>query len=97
MKVILLPLAQKDLQEIKKYLSQKSPQASKNVAGKIKKSLQLLREQPYIGHATENEHIFEWHIPQTPYTLPYRIMGDYVQILHVFHQSQQKPEQWSLH
>lgn len=46
MKIILLPLAQKDLQEIKKYLSQKSPQASKNVAGKIKKALQLLRERP---------------------------------------------------
>ena len=76
MKVILLPLAQEDLQEIKNYLSKKSSQTSKNIAAKIKKSLQLLSEQPYIGHTTENENILEWHIPKTRtmgYSLNYGI------------------------
>ena len=49
MRVLLLSYAKDDLQEIKAYLDQKSPQASKKVAVRIKASLRLLSEQPYLG------------------------------------------------
>jgi len=36
----------------------------------------------------------EWHIPNLTYTLPYRVMGDDIEILRVFHHSQEKPSRW---
>ncbi|MDC9728979.1 MAG: type II toxin-antitoxin system RelE/ParE family toxin [Methyloprofundus sp.] len=50
MRVLLLPFAREDLKEIKAYLDARSPQASKNVAARIKASLKLLSEQPYLGN-----------------------------------------------
>jgi plasmid stabilization system protein ParE len=97
MKVLLLSYAREDLKEIKAYLDGKSPQASKQVALRIKASLRLLSEQPYLGTIKEDEDILEWHIPGLPYTIPYRIVNHEIQILRVFHESQNKPSKWESH
>jgi len=94
MKVVLLPFAKEDLQEIRQYISKENPTASKKVAEKIKKSLSLLSEQPHIGHITDDDEILEWHIPKLPYTLPYRIINNEIQILRVFHEAQNRPYKW---
>ena len=96
MKIVLLVSAKEDLKEIKQYISKENPLASKMVAQKIKKSLSLLSEQPYIGHITDDDEILEWHIPRLPYTLPYRIVNDEIQILRVFHENQNKPSKWEI-
>ena len=94
MRVLLLPFAKNDLKEIKSYPDERSPQASKNVAVRIKAALLLLSEQPYLGNTKEDEDILEWHIPGFPYSLPYRIVNNKIQILRVFHESQNKPSKW---
>jgi plasmid stabilization system protein ParE len=66
------------------------------VAVKIKKSLLLLSEQPHMGHPTDDDEVLEWHIPGLPYTLPYRIVGNQIQILRVFHEAQNKPNKWEV-
>lgn len=94
MKVVLSPSAREDLKEIRQYIFKESPQGAKTVAEKIKKSLMLLGEQPHIGHVTDDDEVLEWHISGSPYTLPYRIVNNEVQILRVFHGSQSKPSKW---
>lgn len=94
MKVILLPFAKNDLEEIRSYLKKESPQAAKIVGGKIRKSLLLLSENPYIGTIKDDENILEWHIPGIPYSLPYRIINNQIQVLRVFHEAQNKPSKW---
>jgi len=96
MKVVLLPFAKNDLQEIRRYISKESPQSAKMVAVKIKKSLLLLSEHPHMGHPTDDDEVLEWHIPGLPYTLPYRIVGNQIQILRVFHEAQNKPNKWEV-
>jgi hypothetical protein len=64
------------------------------VAKKIKDTLMLLSEQPYIWHIIDDDEVLEWHIPGLPYTLPYRIINNELQILRVFHESQNKPSKW---
>lgn len=94
MEIVLLPFAKNDLEEIRKYLEKESPQATKIVGQKIKKSLLLLSENPYLGVVKNDEDILEWHIPGIPYTLPYRILNNQIQILRVFHEAQNKPSSW---
>lgn len=94
MKIVLLVSAKEDLNEIKQYISRKSPKASKMVAEKVKMSLLLLGEQPYLGHVADDDEVLEWHIPGLPYTMPYRIINNEIQILRVFHGTQNKPSKW---
>ncbi len=96
MKVVLLALAKEDLKEIRQYIAKENPTASKMVAKKIKDTLNLLSEQPYIGHIGDDDEFLEWHIPGLSYTLPYRIINNELQILRVFHESQDKPSKWEI-
>jgi plasmid stabilization system protein ParE len=57
----------------------------------------LLTEQPHIGHPTDDEEVLEWHIPGLPYSLPYRIIDNQIQVLRVFHEAQHRPESWFDH
>ncbi|GFO72673.1 toxin ParE1/3/4 [Bathymodiolus japonicus methanotrophic gill symbiont] len=97
MKVILLPYAIADLNEIKDYIARENPAAAKKVAQRIKKSLQLLSKNPYLSTVKVEQDILEWHIPSLPYTLPYQIVNNEIQILRVFHESQNKPAKWENH
>ena len=94
MKFVLLPSAKDDLAEIRQYLQQESPAAVRIVSTRIKQALLLLTEQPYIGHPTDDAEVLEWHIPGLPYSIPYRIIENQVQILRVFHNAQRRPETW---
>ena len=94
MKFVLLPSAKDDLAEIRQYLQQESPAAVRIVSTRIKQALLLLTEQPYIGHPTDDAEVLEWHIPGLPYSIPYRVMENQVQILRVFHNAQRRPETW---
>jgi plasmid stabilization system protein ParE len=97
MKFVLLPSAREDLVEIRQYIQQQSPAAARSVAARIKQSLLLLTEQPHIGHPTDDEEVLEWHIPGLPYSLPYRIIDNQIQVLRVFHEAQHRPESWFDH
>jgi plasmid stabilization system protein ParE len=97
MKFVLLPSAREDLVEIRQYIQQQSPAAARSVAARIKQSLLLLTEQPDIGHPTDDEEVLEWHIPGLPYSLPYRIIDNQIQVLRVFHEAQHRPESWFDH
>ncbi|MCK9635503.1 MAG: type II toxin-antitoxin system RelE/ParE family toxin [Methylobacter tundripaludum] len=94
MRFVLLPSAKEDLKEIRQYIAKENPSASKMVSERIKKSLLMLIEQPLIGHVTDDEDVLEWHIPGLPYTLPYRIVNNEIQILRVFHEAQNRPGKW---
>jgi toxin ParE1/3/4 len=94
MKFVLPPSAKDDLAEIRQYLQQESPAAVRIVSTRIKQALLLLTEQPYIGHPTDDAEVLEWHIPGLPYSIPYRIIENQVQILRVFHNAQRRPETW---
>jgi len=94
MRVILLPLAIEDLQQLRNYIAQFNPEAAKDVADKIKKSLNMLSEQPHMGHPAEDDDVLEWHIPTTNYSLPYQVVDNTVQILRVFDERQNRPGSW---
>ncbi len=95
MRLIWLSHAQNDLGELANYYSNKASQkVAAQLIQKIVRSAELLREQPGMGVVTFDDDILEWHIPGLSYTLPYRIKDNDIEILRVFHQSQDKPSHW---
>lgn len=74
-----------DLCEIRNYIAQDNPRAANDVAVRIKKTVELLNDQPSIGRPGRVQGTRELVIPGLPYIVPYRVKNNVVQILRVFH------------
>jgi plasmid stabilization system protein ParE len=94
MKRRILPRAVRDIAEIEAYIHEQSPEAAANVASRIRKAFDLITDRPEIGRPTPIPRLREWSIPGLPYVMPYRIRGEMVEILRVFHTSRQRPPRW---
>lgn len=94
MKRHILARAAKDIAEIEAYIHEESLEAAADVASRIRKAFDLITERPEIGRPTPIPNLREWSIPGLPYVIPYRVRGDKVEILRVFHTSRQRPSRW---
>lgn len=81
-----------DLQKLHNYINQDKPQAAANVAKRIIDAVDLLGHQPGIGRPGRVPHTRELIIGGTPYIIPYRVKGEKIEILRVFHASMPWPE-----
>lgn len=94
MKLRVLPRASRDMAEIYAYISADDQHAAVLVLMRLKKSLALIAERPDIGRQSEDPRIREWSVPGLPYVVPYRVRGETVEVLRVFHTSRQRPPKW---
>ena len=96
-RLVWLNSAKMDLLDIQTYYTEKvSVSVAAKLLQRIYVSAEYLAEQPLLGSQTMDDDILEWHILDLNYTLPYRIQGEYIEILRVFHQSQERPSKWEL-
>ena len=95
MKTVWLPKAIEDLEDIREYIAKENPLAAQNVAIAIIETANLLEEHPNIGHPGEIDDVLEKQVVGLPYLIPYRVVGEYLQILRVFHEAQEKPKDWN--
>lgn len=94
MKRHILPRAVRDIAEIEAYINDENPAAAANVASRIRKAFDLITDRPDIGRPAPIPQLREWSIPGLHYIIPYRVRGDTVEILRVFHTSRQRPPRW---
>jgi len=80
--------------EIYTYISADDMHAALLVLNRLRKSLTLITERPDIGRQGEDPRIREWSVPGLPYVVPYRVRGETVEVLRVFHTSRQRPPKW---
>ena len=78
-------LALADFESAHDYIAQDNPQAATEVAERILAATRRLLDYPLIGRVGEDESTREWQVQHTPYVLVYRIHGDDVELLHVWH------------
>jgi plasmid stabilization system protein ParE len=93
-KLRLFPAAIRDLKELRAYIAADDPAASVSVSARLGKAIALIAEKPSIGRPTPQRPIREWAVPGLPYLIPYRIEGDTVEILRVWHTSRERPLEW---
>jgi toxin ParE1/3/4 len=95
MRLSLLPRAVRDLAAIEAYVSERGdPATARRVAARLRGALQLVAARPEIGRLYYEPDVREWSVPGLPYVIPYRIRGDNIEILRVFHSSRKRPEKW---
>jgi toxin ParE1/3/4 len=81
-----------DLTEIYRYIATDNPSAAARVVTRIQAAVRLLAGLPHRGRPGRWPGTRELIIPGTPYIVPYRVKGDLVEILRVFHGARRWPD-----
>jgi toxin ParE1/3/4 len=91
MKVVWSRRAIRHLVALRNYIAQDSEQNAVNVVERILKAIDLLETQVEMGRAGRMSGTRELVVPNTPYIIPYRVRGERLELLAVFHGRQKWP------
>ncbi len=91
MRIELVDEARADLVAIERYIRQDSPEAALRVMRGLRNRIDVLAVQQHVGRPGRWPNTRELVIP--PYVIPYRVKGDMVEVLRVFHSARHWPDQ----
>ncbi len=94
LEIVWLRKALLNLDEEATYIAQDNPQAAQQIVARIVRAVDLLRQQPGLGRPGRVHGTRELPVANTHYLIPYRVRGQRVEILRVFHTSRKLPSQW---
>ena len=65
------------------------------VLERIVRSASGLIDNPHLGHPSDStDGVHELQVARPPCLIPYRVVDDRIEILRVFHESQDRPSAW---
>jgi toxin ParE1/3/4 len=82
--VIWTPPAEADLEAIAEYIAEDRPKAAANLVRTVREKAASLFEFPNRGRHGRIENTRELLVPDSPYIISYRVIGDAVWIVSVF-------------
>ena len=92
MNIIWSPEAIQDLIWLRAYIAEESPAGPRRIVLRILRNVEhLLPDNPHIGRPGRVPGTRELVIPQVPYIVPYRVQGEAIQILRVYHSARRWP------
>jgi len=94
MRVRWLRKALRNLDEEASYIAIDDAGAARLVVQRVLGAVAVLAEQPGLGRPGRVPGTRELVVQQTRYIVPYRMRGETVEILRVFHTSRRLPEHW---
>lgn len=92
MKVIWSRRAIAHLAALRQYIARNNPSAARDVAEQILRAVELLQGQPHMGRTGRILGTRELVVPGTPFLIPYRVRGERLELVAVFHGRQKWPE-----
>jgi addiction module RelE/StbE family toxin len=81
-----------DLETIGDHVARDNPPAAQRLVARIAAAADALGDHPYVGKPGRMTGTRELVVADTPYIVPYRVRGDEVEILAVFHGSRRWPD-----
>jgi toxin ParE1/3/4 len=94
MRVRWLRKALRNLDEEATYIAADDPAAARLVVQRILEAVAQLDEQPGLGRPGRVPGTRELVVSKTRFIVPYRVHGDTVEVLRVFHTSRRPPRKW---
>jgi len=93
MKLVWQPQALEDLKSIQHYISAGNPTAANRIVVTVVCMVHdQLTQFPDSGRVGRIDGTRELVVPKTPFIVPYRVVGETIDILAVHHASQRWPE-----
>ena len=84
--------AVRHLTEIDDFIAADNPDAAAEVARTIVEAIEKLGDFPAIGRPGRLPATRELIVPGTPFVIPYRVTGEIIEILAVFHGARRWPK-----
>jgi plasmid stabilization system protein ParE len=94
MRIRWLRKALRNLDEEVTYIAAEDVAAARLVARRIFEAVERLVDRPSAGRPGRVPGTRELVVRNTRYIVPYRVRGDAVEILRVFHTSRRLPTRW---
>ena len=92
MRVKWLRVALANLEAEANYIAEDNPPAAGRVVQRIFQAVNLLKKNPSMGRPGRVVGTRELVVDRTPYIVPYRVRGDAVEVLRVFHSARKWPK-----
>ena len=80
------------LEDIRERIASENPAAARRMIERIRAAVRRLASSPALGRPGRVADTRELVIPRTPYIVPYRVKGDFVQIITILHSAQRWPD-----
>ena len=94
MRVRWLRKALRNVDEEASFIAADDAAAARLVVRRVLAAVALLAEQPGMGRPGRVPGTRELIVPRTRYIVPYRVRGETVEVLRVFHTSRRLPDRW---
>ena len=94
MRVRWLRQALRNLDEEANYIAEDSPEAARLLVERVLAAVAMLSDQPSIGRPGRVPGTRELVVLKTRYIVPYRVRGEVVEVLRVFHTSRRMGRHW---
>ncbi len=91
MRIVWSRRAIRHLEYVREFIAKDNPSAASHIASLIVETVELLSAQPNMGRPGRHPGTRELVIPQTPYIVPYRVRGERIELIAVFHGRQRWP------
>ena len=91
--IVWSPRAVDHLTHLRTHIARDDPKAATRVAGSLLEAVGRLAELPNLGRPGRVAGTRELVVPGTPYVIPYRVRGDRLEVIAVFHTRQKWPRQ----
>ena len=94
MRLRWLRKALRNLDDEAAYIANDNADAARLVVRRVLDAVAMLAEQPGLGRPGRIPRTRELVVLKTRYIVPYRVRGEVVEILRVFHTSRRLPNRW---
>jgi toxin ParE1/3/4 len=89
--IVWSPRAVQHLTHLRSYIARENPKAATRIASTIVAAVERLAELPNLGRPGRVAGTRELVVSGTPYVIPYRLRGDQLEVIAVFHSRQKWP------
>ena len=93
MTIVWSPRAIEHLAHLRQYIPRDNPNAANRIASALLEAIERLAQLPNLGRPGRVAGTRELVVPRTPFIIPYRLRGDSLEIVAVFHARQKWPKE----
>ena len=90
--VVWSPRAIRHLTDLRAYIARDNPDAAARTGATLLTAVERLAELPNLGRPGRIPGTREFVVSGTPYVVPYRLRGDRLEVIAVFHGRQRWPK-----
>ncbi|MCG3188974.1 MAG: hypothetical protein LKCHEGNO_01216 [Burkholderiaceae bacterium] len=94
MRVRWLRTALRNLDAEAAFVAEDDPAAARLVVQRVLTAMAMLATHPALGRPGRVPNTRELVVLKTRYIVPYRVRGDTIEVLRVFHTSRRLPQRW---